>query len=91
MKVEVLTPDEYMGNVSADLNRRRAVVEQVDAKIGFQVIKVQVPLSEMFGYVTGLRSISSGRATYSMEFLCYARVPADIEKDILKKGRFALL
>ncbi|MDR2971604.1 MAG: elongation factor G [Bacteroidales bacterium] len=91
MKVEVHTPDEYMGNVSADLNRRRAVVEQVDAKIGYQVIKVQVPLSEMFGYVTGLRSISSGRATYSMEFLRYARVPADIEKDILKKGRFALL
>ena len=91
MKVEVLTPDEYMGNVSADLNRRRAVVEQVDAKIGFQVIKAQAPLSEMFGYVTGLRSISSGRATYSMEFLCYARVPADMEQDILKKGRFALL
>jgi elongation factor G len=91
MKVEVITPDEYMGNVSADLNRRRAVVEQVDAKIGFQVIKAQAPLAEMFGYVTGLRSISSGRATYSMEFLCYARVPADIEQDILKKGRFALL
>jgi len=91
MKVEVVTPDEYMGNVSADLNRRRAVVEQVDAKIGFQVIKVQVPLSEMFGYVTGLRSISSGRANYSMEFLRYACVPADIEQDILQKGRFALL
>jgi elongation factor G len=91
MKVEVVTPDEYMGNVSADLNRRRAVVEQVDAKIGYQVIKVQVPLSEMFGYVTGLRSISSGRATYSMEFLRYAHVPADIEQNKIKKGRFALL
>jgi len=91
MKVEVTTPDEYMGNVSADLNRRRAVVEQVDAKIGFQIIKAQVPLSEMFGYVTGLRSISSGRANYSMEFLRYALVPADIEQDILQKGRFALL
>jgi len=91
MKVEVTTPDEYMGNVSADLNRRRAVVEQVDAKIGFQVIKAQVPLAEMFGYVTGLRSISSGRANYSMEFLRYARVPTDIEQDILQKGRFALL
>ena len=91
MKVEVITPDEYMGNVSADLNRRRAVVEQVDAKIGLQVIKAQVPLSEMFGYVTGLRSISSGRANYSMEFLRYARVPTDIEQDILQKGRFALL
>jgi len=91
MKVEVITPDEYMGNVSADLNRRRAVVEQVEAKIGFQVIKAQVPLAEMFGYVTGLRSISSGRANYSMEFLRYARVPADVEQDILQKGRFALL
>jgi len=91
MKVEVITPDEYMGNVSADLNRRRAVVEQVDAKIGFQVIRAQVPLSEMFGYVTGLRSISSGRANYSMEFLRYARVPTNIEQDILQKGRFALL
>ena len=91
MKVEVVTPDEYMGSVSADLNRRRAVVEQVEAKIGFQVIRAYVPLAEMFGYVTGLRSISSGRATYSMEFMRYARVPADIEKDILQKGRFALL
>jgi len=91
MKVEVTTPDEYMGNVSADLNRRRAVVEQVEAKIGFQIIRAQVPLSEMFGYVTGLRSISSGRANYSMEFLRYARVPADVEQDILQKGRFALL
>jgi elongation factor G len=91
MQVEVVTPDEYMGNVSADLNRRRAVVEQVDSKIGYQVIKAKAPLAEMFGYVTGLRSISSGRATYSMEFLCYARIPADIEQDILQKGRFALL
>jgi elongation factor G len=91
MKVEIHTPDEYMGNISADLNRRRAVVEQVEAKIGFQVIKAQVPLSEMFGYVTGLRSISSGRANYSMEFLRYARASSDIEQDILQKGRFALL
>jgi elongation factor G len=91
MKVEVHTPDEYMGSVSADLNRKRAVVEQVEAKIGFQIIKAQVPLAEMFGYVTGLRSMSSGRATYSMEFLCYARVPADVEQDILQKGRFTLL
>jgi elongation factor G len=91
MRVEVTTPDEYMGNVSADLNRRRAVVEQVDAKIGFQIIKAQVPLSEMFGYVTGLRSISSGRANYGMEFLRFACVPTDIEQDILPKGRFALL
>lgn len=91
MKVEVVTPDEFMGNVTGDLNKRRAVLDSVDAKIGYQVIKAQVPLAEMFGYVTGLRSISTGRATYSMEFLKYARVPEDIEEVILTKGRFALL
>jgi elongation factor G len=91
MKVEILTPDEFIGNVTSDLNKRRAVLDSVDAKIGFQVIKAQVPLAEMFGYVTGLRSISTGRATYSMEFLKYARVPEDIEEAILTKGRFALL
>jgi elongation factor G len=63
----------------------------VEAKIGYQIIKAQAPLSEMFGYVTGLRSISSGRADYNMEFLRYARVPADIEQEILQKGRFMLL
>ena len=91
MKVEVVTPDEFIGNVTGDLNKRRAVLDSVDAKIGFQIIKAQVPLAEMFGYVTGLRSISTGRATYSIEFLKYARVPEDIEKEILTKGRFALL
>jgi elongation factor G len=91
MKVEIVTPDEFIGNVTSDLNKRRAVLDSVDAKIGFQVIKAQVPLAEMFGYVTGLRSISTGRATYSMEFLKYARVPEDIEETILTKGRFALL
>ena len=91
MKVEIVTPDEFIGNVTSDLNRRRAVLESVDAKIGFQIIKAQVPLAEMFGYVTGLRSISTGRATYSMELLRYARVPDDIQETILTKGRFALL
>lgn len=91
MKVEITTPDEYIGNVTSDLNRRRSVLEQIDAKIGYQVIKAQVPLAEMFGYVTTLRSISSGRANYSMEFLKYAEVPADIKEYILNVGRFALL
>lgn len=91
MKVEIDTPDEFMGNVTSDLNRRRAELKQVDAKIGFQTIKAHVPLAEMFGYVTGLRSISTGRATYSMELLRYARVPDDIQNTILTKGRFALL
>jgi len=91
MKIEIVTPDEYIGNVTSDLNRKRAVLEQIDAKIGFQIIKAQVPLAEMFGYVTNLRSITSGRATYSMEFLKYAEVPADIQEYILNVGRYALL
>lgn len=91
MNVEVVTPDEFIGNITSDLNRKRAILEKVDAKIGYQVIKAQVPLAEMFGYVTGLRSISTGRATYSMEFLKYARVPDEIQENIITKGRFALL
>ncbi len=91
MKIEILTPDEYIGNVTGDLNRKRAVLEQIDAKIGFQIIKAQVPLAEMFGYVTNLRSITSGRATYSMEFFKYAEVPLDIQEYILNVGRYSLL
>ncbi|MCR5115676.1 MAG: elongation factor G [Bacteroidales bacterium] len=91
MKVEVVTPDEYIGNVTGDLNRRRAVVEQIEAQINLQVIKAIVPLSEMFGYVTTLRSITSGRANYSMEFFKYEQVPADLQDQIMNVGRFALL
>lgn len=91
MNVEIITPDEYIGNVTSDLNRRRAVLEQIDAKIGFQTIKACVPLAEMFGYVTALRSISSGRANYSMEFLKYAEVTPEIKDYILNVGRYALL
>jgi len=90
MKVEITTPDDYIGNVTSDLNRKRAVLDEIDAKIGFQIIKAQVPLAEMFGYVTNLRSITSGRATYSMEFLKYAVVPEDIRDYILNAGRFLL-
>lgn len=90
MHVEITTPDEYIGNVTGDLNRRRSVLEQIDAKVGFQVIHTQVPLAEMFGYVTTLRSISQGRATFSMEFLKYAEVPADIKEYIMNVGRFIL-
>ena len=68
MKVEVVTPEEYLGDVTGDLNKRRAILEDVTAKIGYQIVKVKVPLSEMFGYVTTLRSLTSGRATSSMEF-----------------------
>ena len=91
MKVEITTPDEYIGNVTADLNRKRAVLEGIDAKVGIQIVKAHVPLAEMFGYVTNLRSITSGRATYSMEFLKYAEVPPEIKEYILNVGRYALL
>ena len=90
MKVEITTPDEYIGNVTGDLNRRRSVLEQIDAKVGFQVIIAQVPLAEMFGYVTTLRSISQGRATFSMEFQKYAEVPPEVKDYIMNVGRFIL-
>ena len=90
MHVEITTPDEYIGNVTGDLNRRRSVLERIDAKVGFQVITAQIPLAEMFGYVTSLRSISQGRANFSMEFLKYAEVPADVKDYIMNVGRFIL-
>ena len=90
MKVEITTPDEYIGNVTGDLNRRRSVLEGIDAKVGFQIITAQVPLAEMFGYVTTLRSITSGRATFSMEFLKYAEVTPEIKDYIMNVGRFIL-
>ena len=90
MKVEITTPDEYIGNVTGDLNRRRSVLEQIDAKVGFQIITAQVPLAEMFGYVTTLRSITSGRATFIMEFLKYAEVTPEIKDYIMNVGRFIL-
>ncbi len=90
MHVEIITPDEYIGNVTSDLNRKRSVLEQIEAKVGFQIITAQVPLAEMFGYVTSLRSISQGRATFSMEFLKYAEVPAEVKEYIMTVGRFIL-
>ena len=90
MKVEITTRDEFIGNVTGDLNRRRSVLEGIDAKVGFQIITAQVPLAEMFGYVTTLRSITSGRATFSMEFLKYAEVTPEIKDYIMNVGRFIL-
>ena len=80
MKVEVITPDQYMGDVTGDLNRRRAMLEGMDSRNNLQVIKAKVPLSEMFGYVTQLRSLSSGRATSTMEFSHYAPAPRNVEE-----------
>lgn len=87
MKVEVLTPDQYMGDVTGDLNRRRAMLEGMDSRNNLQVIKAKVPLSEMFGYVTQLRSLSSGRATSTMEFSHYAQAPRNVEEEVIAKGR----
>jgi len=93
MRVDVVTPDDYMGDIIGDLNKRRGQIEGQEHKNGALVIKAKVPLAELFGYVTILRTISSGRATQSMEFLEYAEVPRQIAKEVLKevKGREDLL
>lgn len=87
MKVEVTTPDQYMGDVTGDLNRRRAMLEGMDNRAGAQVIKAKVPLSEMFGYVTQLRSLTSGRASSTMEFSHYAPAPRNIEEEVVAKAK----
>jgi elongation factor G len=85
MKVEVLTPDQYMGDVTGDFNRRRGMLEGMDSRANLQVIKGKVPLSEMFGYVTQLRSMSSGRATSTMEFSHYAPAPNNVAEEVIAK------
>jgi elongation factor G len=87
MKVEVITPDQYMGDVTGDLNRRRGMLEGMDSKAGLQVIKAKVPLSEMFGYVTQLRSLSSGRASSTMEFSHYSPAPNNIAEEVVAKQK----
>src|SRR6478752_5799674 len=87
MKVEVLTPDQYMGDVTGDLNRRRGMLEGMDSRANLQVIKAKVPLSEMFGYVTQLRSLSSGRATSTMEFSHYSPAPNNIAEEVIAKSK----
>ncbi|MCG7895526.1 MAG: elongation factor G [Candidatus Thiodiazotropha taylori] len=85
MKVEVTTPEEYMGDVMGDLNSRRGIVQGMDDAPAGRQIKAEVPLSEMFGYATDLRSATQGRANYSMEFGKYAEVPASIADAVIKK------
>ncbi|HDO27230.1 MAG TPA: elongation factor G [Bacteroidetes bacterium] len=85
MKLEIVTPDDYVGEVTGDLNKRRAILEDVQAKMGFQVIKAKVPLSEMFGYVTTLRTLTSGRATSTLEFFDYQPAPDAIAQEIVNK------
>ncbi|MDD3890942.1 MAG: elongation factor G, partial [Bacteroidales bacterium] len=84
MAMEVVTPEEYMGDVIGDLNKRRGQVTNMDSKGVARVIKAKVPLSEQFGYVTVLRTLTSGRATSSMEFSHYAEVPAHIAKEVVE-------
>ena len=93
MKLEVVTPEEYMGDIIADLNRRRGQVDGMESRSGARVVNAKVPLSEQFGYVTVLRTLSSGRASSSMEFDHYAEVPKNIAKEVVEKanGRVDLL
>jgi len=87
MKLEVITPEENMGDIVGDLNRRRGQVNDMGDRAGAKVIKASVPLSEMFGYVTTLRTLSSGRATSTMEFSHYAETPSNISEEVIKKAR----
>jgi elongation factor G len=86
MKIEIVTPEENMGDVVGDLNRRRGMMKGMDDKNGAKVLKADVPLSEMFGYVTQLRTITSGRATSSMEFSHYSEAPKNVAQDVIDKA-----
>ncbi|MEJ2138211.1 MAG: elongation factor G [Gammaproteobacteria bacterium] len=85
MQVEIVTPDEYMGDVNGDLNRRRGVLQGMEESPAGKIIKAEVPLAEMFGYATDVRSMSQGRATYSMEFEKYAEVPPNVADGLLQR------
>ena len=87
MKLEVVTPEENMGDIVGDLNRRRGQVNAMDDRAGAKVVKANVPLSEMFGYVTTLRTLSSGRATSTMEFSHYEKTPANVSEEVIKKAQ----
>lgn len=86
MALEVVTPEDYMGDVISDLNKRRGQITNMDSKSNARIVKAEVPLSEQFGYVTVLRTISSGRATSSMEFSHYAELPANLAKEVIEKS-----
>ncbi|MBO4558407.1 MAG: elongation factor G [Bacteroidales bacterium] len=85
MKLEVVTPEEYMGDIQGDLNRRRGQIQDMDSKGNARILKALVPLSEQFGYVTVLRTLSSGRATSSMEFSHYEEVPTNIAREVVQR------
>ncbi len=85
MKVEVEVPEEYMGDVIGDINRRRGQVSSMEDRAGNKIVTAMVPLAEMFGYSTDLRSFTQGRGTYSMEFDHYEEVPKNVADEIIKK------
>ncbi|OEY66542.1 elongation factor G [Marinobacter sp. X15-166B] len=86
MSVEVVTPEDYMGDVVGDLNRRRGLIQGMEDSVAGKVVRAEVPLSEMFGYATDLRSATQGRASYAMEFSRYSEAPSNIAEAIIKKG-----
>ena len=86
MSVEIETPDQNVGDVSSDLNRRRGIMEGIEAKPGGQAIRAKVPLAEMFGYVTALRTLTSGRASSTMEYSHHAEAPANITAEVVKQA-----
>ena len=85
MKVEVVVPEAYMGDIIADLNGRRGKVKSMEAHGGTQIVSSRVPLAEMFGYATELRSRTQGRATYTMHFDCYEQVPRAVSEEIVAR------
>ncbi|MGM0932143.1 MAG: elongation factor G [Bacteroidota bacterium] len=87
MKVEVVTPEENMGDIVGDLNRRRGHMSSMGDRSGAKIVKAEVPLSEMFGYVTTLRTLSSGRATSTMEFSHYAETPSNVSEEVIKEAK----
>jgi elongation factor G len=87
MAVEVVTPEDYMGDVIGDLSSRRGKVEGMEQRGASQVVRAQVPLAEMFGYATDLRSRTQGRATYTMQFHSYQQVPESISREIVARVR----
>ena len=87
MSVEVEIPEQYMGDVIGDLNSRRGKIEGMESHAGVQTIKAKVPLSDMFGYATALRSKTQGRGIYTMEFLRYEEVPKNIAEGIISKAQ----
>jgi elongation factor G len=87
MKIEILTPEEFMGDLISDLNSRRGRIENIESHDAMSTIHGYIPLAETFGYSTIIRSLTQGRATYSMEFSLYQQLPENLAEEIVNKGR----